>query len=378
MTSSFEKQRRKAVLVLKSGKIYPGWGIGATGKVSGEVVFNTLTAAGFNHAITTPSSSGQILTFTSALVGAYGVPAWEDEKSLDKNFESPAIQCGGVVVNEAVQEPSHYMSTRNFSAFLEEEGIPGIENVDTRAITTLIHDYGVQLGILAVFDPGIEPNLEALRKEAQDLELNANSSLVERVSTKETKVFNPAGKKSVVLLDCGVRNSTLLSLIHRDCKVTCVPFDTSAAQISELKPDGVFLSSGPEQLDHIPKTVQTVRELLEKGIPLFGNELGHLILGAAAGCDITRLPFGHRGSNKPSVQATTNRCYATSQSHDFVIKEESLKSSGFNLLFSHADDGSIEGMKHSSKPAMSVQFHAGSRDTGFLFDEFIKMMEGSQ
>ncbi|GAB4318946.1 MAG: glutamine-hydrolyzing carbamoyl-phosphate synthase small subunit [Promethearchaeota archaeon] len=371
---------RNAALVLANGRVFEGYGFGATKKVSGEVVFNTATAAGYNCALTDPSNQGQIYAMTYPLIGNYGVPPWEkDEHGITRWFESESIKCTGFVVHEACKVPHHYESTKTLHEFLLEQGVPGIEDVDTRALTRVLRDEGLQLGVLEVCPEGETPDVEALLEEAKKVQDPNERHLVREVSTSQTITYNPGGRLTVVLVDCGVKNNILRSLVLRDFKVVRVPFDATLDEVVSHQPDGVVISNGPGNPELCVETVELARGLLEAGLPLFGICLGNQVLGLAIGCEIRKLKYGHRGGNKPVIDETTGRCHITTQNHSFVVDEEGIEKGGFKVLFRNADDKSVEGMYHPRKEVFSVQFHPeaypGPLDTGFLFDRFKKLVE---
>ncbi len=381
MAATWYKNRRKAVLVLKNGMVYEGYGFGATKKVSGEVVFNTATAAGYNCALTDPSNQGQIYTMTYPLIGNYGVPPWEkDENGITRWFESESIKCTGFVVHECCRHPHHYESARTLDEFLAEEGVPGIDGVDTRALTQLLRDGGLQLGILQVCDPGESPDIPGLIEEVKTVDDPNDRNLVAEVSSKEILEYNPSGEKTVVMIDCGLKNNQLRNFIQRGYHIVRVPWDTSYDKIMSYDPDGVFLSNGPGDPEKCLPTIETAKALVTNKVPTMGICLGNQILGLALGCEIKKLKFGHRGGNKPCVDLTTGRCYITSQNHSFVVDLEGIRKAGFEPYFQNADDKSVEGLYHPTDPVFSVQFHPeaypGPHDTNFLFDKFDKLIAG--
>ncbi|MHA1731741.1 MAG: glutamine-hydrolyzing carbamoyl-phosphate synthase small subunit [Promethearchaeota archaeon] len=374
--------RRKAVLVLRDGTVLNGWGFGAAGKVSGEVVFNTATAAGYNCALTDPSNLGQLYTMTYPLIGNYGVPPWEkDEHGITKWFESESIKVTGFIVHECCRHPHHYESTRTLDEFLAGEGIPGIEGIDTRALTQRLRDGGLQLGILQVCDAGEEPDIPALVEEVKSVEDPNDRNLVAEVSTKEVVEYNLNGEKKVVIIDCGLKNNQLRHFVQRGYHVIRVPWDTPFEEVMAHQPDGVFLSNGPGDPEKCVPTIKTAKRLIEESVPTMGICLGNQIIGIALGCEIKKLKFGHRGGNKPCVDITDGRCYITSQNHSFVVDEQGIEEAGFKVYFKNADDHSVEGLYHTSKPVFAVQFHPeaypGPHDTNFLFDKFDKIVRGN-
>jgi carbamoyl-phosphate synthase small subunit len=372
---------RNAVLVLSNGKIFRGIGFGASTKVFGELVFTTFTAAGYYCALTDASNQGQIYTLTYPLIGNYGVPPWEkDEFGIYKYFESNSIKCTGFIVNEACKKPSHYESVKTLDQFLKEEGIPGIERVDTRELTKIFRSEGVQVGMLQVFEEGQEiPSDEELLNEVKNAKDPNLRHLVEEVSIKKPQIFEPKDPVgTVVAIDCGIKNNILRNLVRRNLKVVLVPFNSSYEDIMAYKPNGVLISNGPGDPKRCVEAIEVARKLIEKEFPTMGICLGNQILGLAAGGDTFKQKYGHRGGNKPVIDLRTGRGYITSQNHGFAVNVELLKESGFEAMFMNADDKTNEGIYHPTKPIFAVQFHPeaypGPEDTEYLFDDFVKNM----
>jgi len=373
------KKERPAILMLKDGRYFQGIGFGATKTVYGEIVFNTITGAGYNETLTDPSYKGQIVVMTHPLVGNYGVPAWEkDECGINKYFESDSIKVSGFVVNECCKNPSHYESVKTLNEFLLEEDVPGIEWIDTRAITKILREEGVQVGLLAVFNPGEKPKINELKEIAKNVADPNLRHLASEVSTKEVKKFTPPNPKGkVVVIDLGVKHNILRNLVKRKMEVILVPYNYSYDEIMRFKPDGVFISNGPGNPAMCKKAIEVARNLIENNIPTMGICLGNQIIGIAAGGYSYKLKYGHRGGNKTVINPITKRCYITSQNHGFCVKN--FEEGGFSEFLTNIDDESNEGIIHDSKPIFAVQFHPeacpGPLDSLYLFDKFIEQME---
>lgn len=373
------KKERPAVLMLKNGKYFEGIGFGASKIVTGELVFNTMTGAGYNETLTDPSYQGQIVTMTHPLVGNYGVPVWEKDKyGILKNFESDSIKVTGFVVNECCKQPSHYQSVKTLDEFLREEDIPGIEWVDTRAITKILREEGVQVGLLAVYESGEEINIDILREKVEKAEDPNLRHLASEVSTKEVKIFsqpNPIGK--VVVLDMGIKLNILRNFAQRRIEIIVVPYNYSFDQIMEYQPNGVFVSNGPGDPAMYKGAIEVCKNLIKNNIPTFGICLGNQIIGIAAGGSSYKLKYGHRGGNKTVINTETSHCYITSQNHGFCVKDFEI--GGFKEFLKNIDDNSNEGIIHENKPIFAVQFHPeacpGPLDSLYLFDKFIEIME---
>ena len=372
-------KNKKAALVLEDGTIFIGKGFGATRKLTGEVVFST-SMVGYPEALTDPSYKGQILSLTYPLIGNYGVPSYDLNYGIPLYFESERIQTSGLIIHELCTEPYHWASTRTLDRWLLDENIPGISGVDTRRLTKKLRTHGVMLGLIQVYAEGEEPNPDSLLKEAKNIPDPNLTDLVKEVSVKDPVQYNVDGKYNVALIDCGVKYSIIRNLLRRGINVVRVPYDFSAKEILEYHPDGVFLSNGPGDPKKCVKTIASVRELVEK-VPLMGICLGAQILTLSQGGDTYKLKFGHRSQNQPALDLKTNRCYITTQNHGYAIDTQCFSKTPLEPWFVNANDKTIEGVKHKSKPVFAVQWHPeaspGPYDTEFLFDTFAKMMEAA-
>ncbi len=340
-------------------------GFGATCKVSGEVVFNT-GMVGYTESITDPSYWGQVLVQTYPLIGNYGVSS--------SDFQSDGPKITGYAVTQLCSEPSHHSSGKSLDAWLSENGIPGIQGLDTRALTKRLREKGTMLGILQVSEDGID--LETLREEARGVKDPNRRDLTSEVTCKSVKEFG-RGKLRVALIDCGVKRSITDSLVSLGLQVTAFPVDTPFDRIMEYGPGGLVISNGPGD----PKrcgAVKAARAALEHGLPTMGVCMGNQILGLAAGADTYKLRFGHRSQNQPCIEKGTERCYITSQNHGFAVDIKSLPD-GWREWFVNVNDRSNEGIRHEKRPFMSVQFHPeaspGPVDTRFLFERFLKVVK---
>ncbi|HDD72494.1 MAG TPA: carbamoyl-phosphate synthase (glutamine-hydrolyzing) small subunit [Candidatus Aenigmarchaeota archaeon] len=353
---------KQGVLVLEDGTVFKGMGFGAISTVSGEVVFNT-GMVGYTESITDPSYWGQILVQTYPLIGNYGISS--------KDFESSTPKITGYVISECCINPSHHSSEKTLDSWLTENNIPGIQNVDTRALTKKLREEGTMLGILQVSEEEID--IEILKNRVKNIQDPNKRDLTREVTRKSIDIYGD-GKPVVALVDCGVKRSIIDSLVHLGVSVIAFPVDTPFERVMEYKPDGLLISNGPGD----PKkcsAIDTVRAALEYGIPTMGICLGNQIIALAAGADTYKLKFGHRSQNQPCIDMETGRCYITSQNHGFAIDSRSLPR-GWREWFVNINDRSNEGMIHEKKPFMSVQFHPeaspGPTDTQFLIKRFIK------
>lgn len=346
-------------LELADGTRYEGISFGADKSAAGEVVFNT-GMVGYPETLTDPSYRGQILVLTYPLIGNYGVPATLGN-IIESPFESHQIQISGLVVSSVSGEFSHPRAVRSLSDWLKNSNIPAIAGVDTRQLTKRLREHGTILGRVVseknnidFFDPDI-------------------SNLVSDVSSKEKTLYESGGKH-ILLIDCGCKGNILRSLIKRGCAVTVVPWDYD---FSAIDYDGILVSNGPGNPKRCDKTLANLSKALKLNKPVFGICLGNQLLALAAGGDTYKLKYGHRSQNQPCFEKGSKRCFITSQNHGYAVDDKKLPS-GWVTWFVNANDGTNEGIRHKSKPFMSVQFHPeaspGPTDTDFLFDEFINML----
>ncbi len=361
MTRTYvENKRTKARLELEDGSVFHGYSFGARRSVAGEVVFNT-GMVGYPETLTDPSYYGQILVLTYPLIGNYGVPASRIIDGLERNFESDRIQIEGLIVSEYSQEYSHWHADRSLGDWLSANRVPGLCGIDTRMLTKRLRDEGTMLGRILFFNeelPFTDPNAD---------------NLVAKVSVAEPVEYG-TGAKTVVLIDCGVKLSIIGNLVGQGLKVRRVPWNYD---FSGERFDGVVVSNGPGDPKMCRETVEIVRRVLERDVPVFGVCMGNQILALAAGADTYKLKFGHRGQNQPCVEADSRRCRITSQNHGFAVDGRTLPT-GWEPWFTNANDGTNEGIRQAGGRFRSVQFHPeatpGPVDTGYLFAEFRRLL----
>ncbi len=366
-----------ATLLLEDGTLFHGRGFGYPAIRVGEVVFTT-GMVGYTESITDPSYRGQILTFTYPLIGNYGVPLYSDadKYNIPLNFESDRAQVTGVVVSELCRAPNHWRSRKSLDTWLYEEGVPGIEGVDTRELTKKLRAQGVMMGVLAVAEDEID--VEDLKRRLAGAQRYGEQDFVSTVSVKEPMIYGKGGDK-VVVIDCGVKYGIIRELLKRGLKVIRVPHNTSASEIMEYNPKGVLISNGPGDPKICVKAIKTVSSLVDEGIPMLGICLGVQIIALSLGGDTFKLKYGHRGQNKPCIDLKSGRNYITSQNHGYAINPNSLDKSGLDVWMINADDKTVEGVYHEAKPILAVQFHPeaspGPYDTLYIFDLFAQRME---
>ena len=346
-----------AKLILEDGTILFGSSFGAAESTVGEVVFNT-GMVGYPETLTDPSYTGQILVLTYPLVGNYGVSASQLQDNLQRYFESEKIHLRGLVISELSKSYSHWNAAQSLDAWLQEQKIPGLYGVDTRMLTQKLRSRGSMLGKLIVQEEYLEfhdPN---------------SDNLVAKASRKTPQTYG-SGSNRVLLIDCGCKNNIIRSLVSRGLEVRAVPWNWPAEK-EEF--DAVLISNGPGDPVQALKTVETVRKLFEIGKPILGICIGNHILALAAGARTYKLKYGHRSQNQPCVQVGSKRCFITSQNHGYAVDENTLPQDWLPWFF-NANDGTNEGIRHASKPFMSVQFHPeatpGPVETQFIFDDFI-------
>lgn len=365
---------RAAVLALEDGTIFRGKSFGAPVDVSGEVVFNT-SMIGYPELLTDPSYHEQIVVMTYPILGSYGVPSYSlcDEHGLPLHYESDSIKVKGYAIH-TLSKPSHWSSDRGLEDWLQQEKVPGIQGIDTRAVTRKIRTNGTMLGLLKTSDSEI--GLEQVKEELGKLTDPNKTDLVRNVSPSEPIHYVNNSDATVVVLDCGVKYGIVRSLLASGASVVRVPYDYSVNEILEFEPRRIVISNGPGDPKNCTQTIETVRELLETDIPIMGICLGMQIIALAAGADTYKLKFGHRAVNHPCVDLKTGRCYITTQNHGFTVNSQPLAQTKFSARFVNINDKTIEGIVHKDKDIIGVQWHPesapGPYDTRFLFDQFME------
>ncbi|KAF1376915.1 hypothetical protein PFLUV_G00216440 [Perca fluviatilis] len=359
---------KMATLILEDGATFKGLLFGANVSVSGEVVFQT-GMVGYPEALTDPSYRCQLLTLTYPLVGNYGVPQDEEgEFGLSKWFESSKIHAAALIIGELSESPSHWSSARSLDQWLKEQGVPGIQGIDTRRLTKKIREKGTMLGKLVV---------DGTPQDSIPFDNPDKRNLVQEVSMKEPKVFNPSGSLRITVVDCGIKYNQIRCLAQRGARVTVVPWDHP---LDSTDFDGLFISNGPGDPQLCQTTINNMRKVVcvDRPKPVFGICLGHQLLSLLIGSKTYKMKYGNRGHNQPCIHKGTDRCFITSQNHGFAVDPDTLPKD-WDVLFTNANDHTNEGIVHNTKPLFSVQFHpehmAGPTDLVGLFDVFLETVK---
>ena len=394
----------KAFLILEDGTVFTGRSFGAVKEVVSEIVFNT-SMAGYLEVLTDPSYAGQAVCMTYPLIGNYGICV--------EDMESPRPWPDAFIVREAARVPSNFRSDVTLQSFLRQYDIPGIEGIDTRALTKILREKGTMNGMVTTnenYDPEtILPRLKAYTcgkvvekvtcAEAYTVEattdLADNGPLTGQASfdraayeeylegDKSRKEKRPSLVRTlsgegltIALLDVGLKRNIVRSLSMRGCRVQVYPAGTPAAEILAAKPDGIMISNGPGDPKENVSVIAEVRRLYESDVPIFAICLGHQLMALATGADTYKLKYGHRGGNHPVKDLTTGRVYISSQNHGYAVDENSLDPAVALPLFRNVNDGTNEGLIYKGKNIFTVQFHPeacpGPQDSNFLFDRFLK------
>ena len=394
----------KAFLILEDGTIFEGTHIGASKEIISEIVFNT-SMAGYLEVLTDPSYAGQAVCMTYPLIGNYGV--------CREDMESRRAWPDGFIVRELSRIPSNFRCDITIQEFLEENGVPGIAGIDTRALVKILREKGTMNGMITTDEnyrlEEILPKLKAYTtgkvvelvtcKEkytltaAKELSDNGPVSGSSRFQKEEYENGIREKKPSMVrklsgqglrvaLLDLGAKDNIAKSLAARGCEVTVYPAGTKAEEIIEAKPDGIMLSNGPGDPKECVGVISEIKKLYDTDITIFAICLGHQLMALATGADTYKMKYGHRGGNHPVKDLQTGRVYISSQNHGYVVDTDKLDPKVAIPAFINVNDGTNEGLSYTGKNIFTVQFHPeacpGPQDSAYLFDRFIAMMGGKE
>jgi len=368
------RESLRATLALEDGIIFKGNAFGRIGETSGEVVFNT-SLCGYQEVLTDPSYRGQLVTMTYPHIGNYGVNR--------DDVESSRPQVAGFIVREISTSASSWRASGELNRYLEEAGVVGLSEIDTRMLTRHLRTHGAKRGVISAIDHDVDSLIAKARAipsmVGADLAREVTCASIHRSESLAPPGAAPgASPFRVVAYDLGLKRNILRMLAGIGCDVTIVPATTTAREAIALDPDGVFFSNGPGDPEACGYAVEAAAELIRSGRPIFGICLGHQILGLACGGRTFKLKYGHRGGNHPVKNLATGHVEITAQNHGFAVEPTLFDRPEYVLTHVNLNDGTVEGFRHRDLPVFSVQYHPeaspGPHDSHYLFREFTARM----
>ena len=356
----------KAYLILEDGTVFTGTSIGSEREVISEIVFNT-SMTGYLEVLTDPSYAGQAVVMTYPLIGNYGI--------CHKDMESAKPWPDGYIVRELSRIPSNFRCEDTIQNFLEENDIPGICGIDTRALTKLLREKGTMNGMITTKE------YSDLSEPISRMKAYTVAGVVMATTTKEKYVLPGNGKK-VALMDFGAKKNIARSLNERGCEVTVYPADTPAEEVLAANPDGIMLSNGPGDPKENVEIIKEIKKMYDSNVPIFAICLGHQLMALANGMDTYKLKYGHRGGNHPVKNLETGKIEITSQNHSYAVDMDSIKNTDLTATHINLLDNTVEGVECKRDRVFSVQYHPesapGPQDSHYLFDKFINIMKESK
>ena len=358
--------RTPAKLALEDGTVVEGWSVGAAGETAGELCFNT-SMSGYQEILTDPSYSGQVMLMTYPHIGNYG--------AFEEATEASRPHVAGLVVRQFSRDPSNNQMEETLDAYMARHGLVGISGVDTRKLVRHIRERGVMNCVISSEDLD-DASLVAKAKGVPSM---AGLELASRVTVEAPYDFAAEGERRVAVLDYGVKRNILRSFAHLGCAVRVFPAGTPFEEVAAWEPDGVFLSNGPGDPRAMPEAVETARQAIDSGRPVFGICLGHQLMALAEGLEVYKMKVGHRGANHPVLNLVTGHVEISTQNHGFAVREEGLEGVA-TVDHRNLNDQTVEGLRFERFRGFSVQYHPeacpGPHDSRYLFEQFVRLMDG--
>lgn len=360
--------KKIAVLLLQDGTVFYGKSAGKIGTATGEICFNT-GMTGYQEIFTDPSYTGQLMVMASTHIGNYG--------ANHNEVESNGIKISGLICKNFSAMHSRKLADASLQDYLEQNNTVAISDVDTRAIVRHIRNKGAMNAIIS----SDVTDVSALKAILQNVPSMEGLELSSKVSTKQPYLYgNPEAKYKVAAIDFGIKTNILRCLANEDCYIKVFPYNASYSSIKEFNADGYFLSNGPGDPAALPNELNTIKDILNSGKPVFGICLGHQLIALASGISTYKMHNGHRGINHPVKNLITGKCEVTSQNHGFAVNENDVKNnSEIEVTHVNLNDNTIEGIRYKNKPIFCVQYHPeaspGPHDSRYLFNDFVKLMQ---